>query len=72
MKTYRIKPLEWKEYGLWLESPIGSIFLPKFSDEFGLTTKWQRSSHSTLEAAKTKAQELHEQELLKSLEETEQ
>lgn len=71
MKTYTIKPLVWKEYGWGLESPAGSIFLPKYSGVFSLATKWQKSLHPSIESAKAKAQELHEAELLKYLEPTE-
>lgn len=79
MKTYRIKPLKWEENAISrsLESGIYTIhtFDPITCQP---CAKLRRSSiferpmpFPSVEAAKAKAQELHEQELLKYLEEIE-
>ena len=77
MKTYTIKPLEWVEYPISkvIESGIYSIHTFDFV-KCGPCAKLRRScifeepmSFETIKAAKAKAQELHEAEIMKCLQE---
>lgn len=83
MKTYTIKPLEWVEfkhhplYAIFAIAGRSSITIQEsrhgrydlhFEDIAGILCDI-REKFDTLEAAKAKAQELHEAELMKYLQE---
>lgn len=74
MKTYRIKPLEWKKNGgSHLAIGVSSFLIEKEASQHWELYAYRDGAtgiFTTLKAAKAKAQELHEQELMKYLEPT--
>lgn len=74
MKTYRIKPLEWEDNNTvkLTKAAFGYAQINREGrKEWSMLHKRQILDFDSLKAAKAKAQELHERELLKYLEPTE-